>query len=70
MWQPSLKATPSAFSCSDCFHWPLQRLLLASLNGLAGLLALQELPADAVRLYREALATGECRLFGMAPEQR
>ncbi|KAL4857890.1 E3 ubiquitin-protein ligase [Chlorella vulgaris] len=36
-----------------------QRLLLASLNGLAGLLALQELPADAVRLYREALATME-----------
>ena len=38
----------------------LQRLLLASLNGLAGLLLLQGLLADAVRAYREALATSEC----------
>ena len=37
----------------------LQRLLLASLNGLAGLLLLQGLPAEAVRAYREALALSE-----------
>lgn len=36
-----------------------QRLLLASLNGLAGLLLLQGLPTDAVKAYREALAIGE-----------
>jgi len=43
----------------------MQRLLLASLNGLAGLLLLQQLPLDAVRTYREALATSECGTFLM-----
>lgn len=37
----------------------LQRLLLSSLNGLAGLLLLQGLPAEAVQVYREALAISE-----------
>ena len=37
----------------------LQRVLLASLNGLAGLLLLQGLPAEAVKAYREALALSE-----------
>lgn len=50
-------------------HGCLQRLLLASLNGLAGLLLLQELPADAVRTYREALATSEWSWLVAAAEQ-
>ena len=60
-----LLAAPSSTSCLwrsalPCPALPcLQRLLLASLNGLAGLLILQGLPAEAVRAYREALATSE-----------
>lgn len=36
-----------------------QRLLLAALNGLAGLLLLQNRQPEAAAAYREALATGE-----------
>lgn len=36
-----------------------QRVLLAALNGIAGLLILQDLLPEAVGAYREALARGE-----------
>jgi len=47
-------------TCPPNYPPLLQRLLLASLNGLAGLLLLQEMPAEAVKAYREALATSAC----------
>lgn len=44
-----------------------QRVLLASLNGLAGLLLLQGHIAEAVRAYREAIKTGKCRIQKIKP---
>lgn len=41
-----------------------QRILLAALNGLGGLLVLQGLTTEAVAAYREALAQGMCQLHG------
>lgn len=52
---PVSLCAPHCYLCNA-----LQRLLLASLNGLAGLLLLQGLPAEAVKAYREALAVSEC----------